>query len=297
MESSSTTFVPGFEFDVFVSYAQGDVSAVGDAEYEHDRIAELVDVLKKWLPQALGAKQGVNIWPDRHRRGDESFEKQIIHAISHAATLLVILTESYLQSDWCKNELQIFLKATSGSGGPDGRIFAAYIDNIDRKRLPAPLADLPRHPIYQKTDKDDRPPKKKGKPTVRDPVMGMDYSVLTELAKEMASKLLEMRKTAEGDEPGTPEPRRVTLPVGMERLRLAYLAALDDPASFDLLEHLDPKLLQTKLEQILDAIETPSDARDSIDSLKQRLQEAEPNRLWLAWMASTEPDKLHRSDE
>ena len=297
MEHSSSAFVPRFEYDVFVSCAQSDVSAASDAEYDHDRITALVDALKKALSQALDTKQAVNIWFDRRKSDDEPFTEEIHRAISQAAALLVILTENYLQSDWCKNELEIFLKVTSGSGEPDGRIFVAYLDDIDPGRLPAPLDDLLVYALYQKTDPDDRPPEKKRKPTVKSPLRDMDYSVLTALAKDMASKLSEMRKTAQGDEPATPEPKRITLPEGTERLRLAYLAALDDPASFELLEHLDPKLLRTRLERILDSPEAPSDARDPMVVLMQRFQEAEPNRLWLAWMASTEPDKLHRSDE
>jgi hypothetical protein len=79
----------------------------------------------------------------------------------------------------------------------------------------------------------------------------------------------------------SPRPRQ--LPTGLERLQLAYLAVLEDPKLFPILETFD--------ETDLDAI------ADRFESLRKQQPAASPPPLWSAWMQTVRAAKLGSSEE
>ena len=72
----------------------------------------------------------------------------------------------------------------------------------------------------------------------------------------------------------------VTVPTGPERLRVAYLVALDRPDLFEVLTTLDETTLRDAL------------ARTPLEELERKYPGAVPNPLWAAWMETVSPDKL-----
>ena len=92
------TFVPGFEHDVFVSYVHVDNRKYGQ---NVGWVEKLVENLREALPQKLGRAQS-DIWRDPRLSSSEPLPDAIRKAVTHSATLLVMLSESYLTSEWCR---------------------------------------------------------------------------------------------------------------------------------------------------------------------------------------------------
>src|SRR4030095_4557537 len=87
-----TAFVPGFAHDVFVSYVH-----VDNRKFDRDVgwVETFVENLREALPPKLQRGQP-DIWRDLRLSSSEPLSDGIRVAVSQAATLLVILSESYL---------------------------------------------------------------------------------------------------------------------------------------------------------------------------------------------------------
>lgn len=93
-------YVPGFENDLFLSWAHADDSAWVRA---FDRC------LQEELARKLGSE--IVIWQDvKQIRLGQNWQAEINDGIQRSATFLAIVSPSYQNSDWCGRERQIFLK-------------------------------------------------------------------------------------------------------------------------------------------------------------------------------------------
>lgn len=136
----------GFEFDMFFSYAHGDVRRTGDAQ------------LKRWskqLYQALGETlDSLNLKPPPRIFFDESGElddglnktahlvPELAQKVRASALFQIVMSPQYLESDWCRRELDEFEKALAEQGKPvSGRVFIAKAMDTDGLAWPAPLCD------------------------------------------------------------------------------------------------------------------------------------------------------------
>lgn len=132
--SRKTAFVSGYEWDVFVSYAH--------ADNFQGWVSGLVENLVGLLPgQLRGANLG-RVWLDRRLDPGLPFPKEIAQAVERAATLLVILSPSYLESEWCRRERELFVDAAKRAGAdPKQRIFIVDMKCPDRAAWPEVFAD------------------------------------------------------------------------------------------------------------------------------------------------------------
>ena len=135
----------GFEFDLFFSYAHGDVRGKGDAQ------------LKRWskqLYQALGdTLDSLNLKPPPRIFFDESDEPadgldraahlapELVEKVGASALLQIVMSPQYLESEWCRRELAAFEKATAERGGVSGRVFIAKAMDTEDLPWPAALTD------------------------------------------------------------------------------------------------------------------------------------------------------------
>ena len=87
-------YIPGFDHDVFISYAHGD-----DREW----INRLIDRLKLWLKQRLGTEP--SIWIDKHDlRSSRDFNKEIPASVRSSAVFVLLTSPSYVRSEYCVSE-------------------------------------------------------------------------------------------------------------------------------------------------------------------------------------------------
>src|SRR5215471_7687869 len=95
-------YVVGYEHDVFVSYAHVDDHPLPGAK--DGWVATLVDGLRVLLAEQLGRSEVLAVWHDLGLPGNAPVTAEILTAVDRSATLLVVLSEGYLASDWCQDE-------------------------------------------------------------------------------------------------------------------------------------------------------------------------------------------------
>jgi hypothetical protein len=95
-------YVPGFKYDLFVSYASED----------HDkRMVKLIDDLRSYLTRELGKLfPDDSIFFDRRALNQRpvNWRDELKEAAQSAAILLPLLSPSYASSKWCAKELEYF---------------------------------------------------------------------------------------------------------------------------------------------------------------------------------------------
>jgi hypothetical protein len=144
-------FGPDYSHDIFVSYAHGPLITRWSQEFADDLAEEVNFSLKEKDPS-----RQVGLWIDR-LEGHLGLTPQL-QEVRKAALLLVIMSDFYLDSEWCKNEAAWFEEARGGWANTDGRIFVVKAGPTDLKRWPKFLRDerdetLPGYNFY----KQDRP--------------------------------------------------------------------------------------------------------------------------------------------
>ena len=158
-------WVPGFEYDVFISYARVDNATV---ENNPDKgwVAEFHKHLEVALSKKVGRLHTVKLWRDtREIQGNELFDRTIQDAIRQSAIFLALSSNGYLQSDYCRRELTWFYQhAQTGSiglaAGDDYRIFNLLLNNIAPSAWPTEYGRTSGFPLHDSQD-----PEREGEPT------------------------------------------------------------------------------------------------------------------------------------
>jgi hypothetical protein len=127
-------YVPDYDHDVFVSYAHL------DDQGESAWVTNLVRHLDTEVRQRLGTKD-LRIWIDHSLDGNRPLTPEIMQAIRRSATLLVIMSPSYIASEWCVSERNAFLGFARDYVAA-GRIFIVRCRDTDPKAMPAEFGDL-----------------------------------------------------------------------------------------------------------------------------------------------------------
>ena len=104
-------FVPGYENDIFISYAHNDNLPVGAVRW----VERLHENLENRLTQLLGKRPG--IWRDRRLDSTDQVNGQLDARINTSATLLAILSPSYFESKWCAWEREKFIESAKLRAG------------------------------------------------------------------------------------------------------------------------------------------------------------------------------------
>ena len=127
-------YVPGYDHDVFVSYAHLDDQGEGAW------VTNLVRHLDTEIRQRLGTKD-LRIWIDHELDGNRPLTPEIMQAIRRSATILLIVSPSYVASEWCARERNAFLDFARDCVS-EGRIFIVRCRDIDPQILPHEFGDL-----------------------------------------------------------------------------------------------------------------------------------------------------------
>jgi hypothetical protein len=127
-------YVPNYDHDVFVSYAHLDDQ--GEAAW----VTNLVRHLDTEVRQRLGTKD-LRIWIDHSLDGNRPLTAEIMQAVRRSATLFVIMSPSYISSEWCISERNAFLGFARDCVAT-GRIFIVRCRDTDPKVMPPEFGDL-----------------------------------------------------------------------------------------------------------------------------------------------------------
>lgn len=134
------TYVPGFEQDIFISYAQVDNQPMDYGDRRDFRwVTYLKDQLQKRIDGKLGRIGATKIWMDLDDLGgNESVPLAIDSALDKTAILVIVLSDGYLESEWCKKEIQTFVESTKA----DDRLFVVHLADIPLDKRPKEIRDL-----------------------------------------------------------------------------------------------------------------------------------------------------------
>jgi hypothetical protein len=231
--------------DIFVSYAWvNDNPIAGDGP---GWVSTLVRGLRNLLAMKLGRKDAFEIWSDDRVAGNAAITPEVAEGLAGASMLVLVLSRGYLSSDWCRRELDTFLREMARRQIEGRRIFLVEFEPTER---PAELADLLGYRFWV-DDRSGKAPRTLNFPQPRD---GDDryYDLLTDLSHDISAEKQRIK-----DEQDAVTPRSlVSAPV--KRQRVVYLAESTD----DLEDHRDEvrRYLMQESVRVLPEIEYPRDA-------------------------------------
>ena len=142
-----TAFVDQYDYDLFVSYASvNDKPMYGEPT---GWVSQLVNQLTILLDERLGRTGLARIWKDELLRGNAPFPEDIESAVRSSAALLIVFSEGYRRSDWCRRELDLFLESVGGMEKAAGRLFVVYCDECGPEEKPEALRNLRGYKFYE----------------------------------------------------------------------------------------------------------------------------------------------------
>jgi hypothetical protein len=172
------------EHNIFISYAWVDNEVYPGGE--KGWISTFVDGLRKHLARELGRRdQAERLWLDYEQmRGNASVTPAIRAHVEASRTLVLFLSNGYLASDWCRQELETF---AAGAGADAGRIFVVQMTPVEQE--PEVLRDLVKYSFWY-TDEQNKP-RTRWFPHI-DPTDREYAPAQQSLARDLAAKLGEM---------------------------------------------------------------------------------------------------------
>src|SRR5262245_28534084 len=97
-------FVPGYENDVFISYAHKDNDPIGKTGW----VDFFEDLLRKRLRARL--REEITIFRDPRLSLYGEFDRQLADHLTTSAVFICLLSPNYVGSTWCLEELQQFFR-------------------------------------------------------------------------------------------------------------------------------------------------------------------------------------------
>ena len=138
--------VPGFDYDVFVSYAHADNVSVDAAR----RVAGWVTILARRLNDIPGSLQK-HIFIDHQLQPGDPFDQDLRRKIRQSALLLIVLSQNYVDSQWCGTELDHFITARSDDPLAPANVFVVEIVPFeDLLNVPATVQQIRKQLIHAK---------------------------------------------------------------------------------------------------------------------------------------------------
>lgn len=139
------------KYDVFISYGHlDDEDPAGD-------VKGWVDLLVERLPRLVSNNLGYlpTVWRDeRSLHGNDLLTAAISEGVTSSLLLIPIVSPRYVQSDWCRRELEAFCQSESPAGAPAfrSRIFKVIKTPLLfhlAKKEPEPLRELIGYSFYE----------------------------------------------------------------------------------------------------------------------------------------------------
>ena len=224
-------YVPGFEQDIFISYAQVDNQPMDYGDRRDCRwVSYLRDQLQKRVDKKLGRIGATKIWMDLDDLGgNESVTFAIDSALGKTAILVIVLSDGYLASEWCNKEIQSFAESTRAND----RLFVVHLADIPLDNRPQEIRDLIGFNFFDKESQGEL-----------DPTHDEYNSTLSTLRSTLAEKLKELQQTpdhaGEAGNAASPSP-------GIFLAEVTPDLADDRDALVTYIEKLGYRVLPTKL--------------------------------------------------
>jgi hypothetical protein len=144
------SYVSDFEHDIFISYAHDDnqsrIAKAGWVQQFHAALEQTL--IEKW-----GRRNCPSIWRDPRLQGNEVFAETLSDELRKVAVIISVVSPNYLESDWCKRELNEFRQAAEQRGGftldRKVRAFKVIKTHIERDQEPEDLQGITGYRFYK----------------------------------------------------------------------------------------------------------------------------------------------------
>jgi TIR domain len=191
------SYVPGYDYDFFVSYASVDNDPVPSAD--RGWVATLITILTSGsgLAGKLGRREDLKWWIDEQNlRGNQEADNHIPEQVKRSALFVAVLSPGYAASTFCQLELQTFL---ASAGVSSERLFVVDKEQLVKSRHPMPDAlRRPRKYKFWDLDKNNKA-RVLGwpQPLFNNPDDRPYFLKVEDLCKDMAEKLDELKRRKE----------------------------------------------------------------------------------------------------
>src|SRR4051794_37639418 len=102
-------YVEPYTYDIFISYAHLD--NITASHEQQGWIEQFYEDLRVSLAQRIGRLDAIKIWWDNKKLdGSILFDQSIEEGIKKSAIMLSLVSPGYMESDYCKKELDAFYK-------------------------------------------------------------------------------------------------------------------------------------------------------------------------------------------
>jgi hypothetical protein len=136
---------PHFDPDVFVSYSHGDPIA-GEAPLR-DWTRALIHRLRVGLHALKTEFDGLDIWMDPDIDPTAFLTPELRAKAGACGVLMIVMSERYLKSSWCGDELKWFREQFEGRASEGGRVFVIRAQQTDERLWPDFLRDARGHAL------------------------------------------------------------------------------------------------------------------------------------------------------
>lgn len=133
--------------DIFISYAHNDNKPVSGEQ--KGWVTHFVNNLFNEVSRKIGRAEHYQSWMDYRLKGSDEVTPEIEKQLEATYVLVILLSSSWLASEWCQRELAIFTKNLKQ---PGGRVFVIELDRINIDDKPLILRDLLTYRFWRETD-------------------------------------------------------------------------------------------------------------------------------------------------
>jgi hypothetical protein len=256
--TESRAYVPGFEHDIFVSYAHVDNLS---SERGPGWVDEFHEALRNKLATRVGRIGRLRIWRDPSLDGSQVFGEALKNRIESCAVFLALTSKGYLESDYCLQELRWFHQKAQQSRhgiqiGERRRILNALLTNLRYTDWPREFQGTTGFPLHDAADEDR-------KDQIGEPTKPETDAFDTQMRKlaDATYRLLEDFKEHAEEAPGD-----------VSRKQYIYLADTADSLQ-EIRDRLKADLTQ-KGKEILTDIPPPHESKAHAAHVRKALDEA-----------------------
>lgn len=150
-------YIPGFTYDIFISYSHIDNELdVGETD---GWVTLFNESFRVNLEKLIGVKNVVKIWWDNKKiDGSKIFNKTIEEGVQSSAIMICLISNSYLKSDYCRQEREMFHKEANNKEigltvEDESRIIKVFLYDIDYNDLPKQFDGSTGHKFFNKNGK------------------------------------------------------------------------------------------------------------------------------------------------
>lgn len=157
--SEKKSSLTGYDYDIYISYSH--IDNLSMSNQEHGWIEQFLKDLTILLAQRTGRIDAVKIlWDNEKLDGSRDFDK-MIEGIKGSAILITLVSLSFLKSDYCQKELDIFYQKAQREQlglklGDRSRLLTVLLYNIPYEKWPHELGGTNGFHFNNAKSEDDR---------------------------------------------------------------------------------------------------------------------------------------------